>query len=55
VYLAVMIFVESPITRAVRSLSGSWFSPAMLLLEAAFAALYLWGTSWLLKHTVNLE
>jgi TM2 domain-containing membrane protein YozV len=64
VYLAVMIFVEYPITKAVRSLFYSYpsdlfrepvFLPVILLLEAAFAALYLWGTSWLLKHTVNLE
>jgi hypothetical protein len=55
VYLAVMIFVESPITQAVHSLAGSWFTVPMLLLEAAFAALYLWGACWLLKHTVNLE
>jgi hypothetical protein len=55
VYLAVMIFVESPISQAVHTLAGSWLTPGMLLLQAAFAALYLWGASWLLKHTVNRE
>jgi hypothetical protein len=54
VYLAVII-VEYHITRAVHSLFFSNYFPAILVLETALAALYLWCTSRLLKHTLNLE
>jgi hypothetical protein len=56
-YLAAMIIVEQPITNAILALSSTGV-PRLLtiaLVEAAFAALYLWCTSWVLKHTFNLE
>ncbi|MDR1444797.1 MAG: hypothetical protein LBI94_07955 [Treponema sp.] len=53
VYAVVMFVVEEPITRAVFSLNNS--PVVIFFLEAAFAALYLWCVSWLLKHTFNLE
>jgi hypothetical protein len=57
VYLAVMIIVEQPVIHAVLTLSpaGVPYLLAITFVNAAFAALYLWCTSWLLKHTFNLE
>jgi hypothetical protein len=57
VYLVVMSILEQPLTRIVLTLPLTG-APRLLIIaltEAAFAALYLWCTSWLLKHTFNLE
>jgi hypothetical protein len=56
-YLAVMIILEQPLTKAVLALPLSGIPHLLIiaLVEAAFAALYLWCTSWLLKRTFNLE
>jgi hypothetical protein len=54
VYLAVFTG-EAHLTKAVYYLSYPYFLPAILLLETLLAALYLWCTSWLLKHTLNME
>jgi hypothetical protein len=56
-YFAVMAFVQHPLTRlaGVLSLSGTPRLLAFAFLEAAFAALYFWCATWLLKHRINLE
>jgi hypothetical protein len=56
-YLAVMLILEQPLTKAVLALplTGVPHLLVIALFEAAFAALYLWCTSWLLKRTFNLE
>ncbi|MDR0377171.1 MAG: hypothetical protein LBH70_05195 [Spirochaetaceae bacterium] len=57
VYLAVLFILEYPLTRAVLTLPMTGVPRLLVitLIEAAFAAFYLWCTSWLLKHTLNLE
>ncbi|MDR2245256.1 MAG: hypothetical protein LBE17_01065 [Treponema sp.] len=56
-YLAVMIILQQPLTKAVLSLpvTGAPHLLIIALTEAALAALYLWCTSRLLKYTFNLE
>ncbi|MDR2742323.1 MAG: hypothetical protein LBB98_09255 [Treponema sp.] len=56
-YLAVMTFVQQPLTQAVNALPLSG-APHLLVLacfEAAFAVLYFLAANWLLKHRLNLE
>jgi hypothetical protein len=56
-YFAVMTFVQHPLIRATGALplSGAPRLLALALPEAAFAALYFWCASRLLKHRINLE
>ncbi|MDR0759706.1 MAG: hypothetical protein LBF74_06295 [Treponema sp.] len=56
-YLAVMSILEQPLTKAVLSLPLTGIPHLLIiaLTQAAFAALYLWCTSTLLKYTFNLE
>lgn len=56
-YFAVMAVLEQPLTQAVLTLPLTGIPHLLIiaLVEAVFAVLFLWCTSWLLKHTFNLE
>lgn len=57
VFLAVDAIVEFPLMKAVSQATDTSLSQhiALLLLTTAFAALYFYAASWLLKHRFNLE
>jgi hypothetical protein len=58
-YFAVSFLVESPLTKSLHSLQGTFSEVArqliMLIAQAALAALFFWIATWLLKRRCNLE
>jgi hypothetical protein len=56
-YLVVMCALEIPITKGIAALipDGLPTGLAVIITGAAFAALYLWCGTWLLRRTLNME